>query len=61
MVKRLNHFAIQNILYLFEIDNHASDRVRLAFQGHLKHVVVTVAARVGCLAINLAVPGIAYR
>ena len=50
VIERLDHFALQNLLQYFEIQNHAGDRIGVAFDGHFQHVVVAVAVRIGGVA-----------
>jgi hypothetical protein len=55
VVHRLDHFALDHVLQQLQVEHHAGDRVGLAVQGHLQHVVVAVPVRVGTLAVQAPV------
>src|SRR5947209_3882353 len=50
MIVDANHFALQDVLDLFEIDDEAADRINLARNRHLQGVVVAMTVAVGAFA-----------
>ena len=43
MIHRLDHLPVHDILQLFQIEDHARDRIGLAFQGDFHDIVMAVA------------------
>ena len=50
MVVDAEHFALQDVLQVFEIDDEAGDGIDLAGDGDLEGVVVAVSVAVGAFA-----------
>ncbi len=50
MVERLEHFAVQDLLQLFQVDDETGLRIDLALHRDFQRVVVAVAVEVGALA-----------
>ena len=47
MIERLDDLALEDVLEFLQVEDHAGDGVRLAFQRHFHDEVVAVAARIG--------------
>ncbi len=46
VIINLKHLIVENLLEPFQIQNHAGNRIRIAFHRHLNHIVMTVAKRI---------------
>lgn len=55
MVEARGHFAIKNFLQLIKIQNHSGLRIRLASNGDLENVIVTVTMGIAAFTEDAAV------
>ena len=47
MIIFFDHLILNQLFELLQIEHHARNRVRLAFERHLQHVIVAMAVRIG--------------
>src|SRR6266436_10303899 len=55
VIHALHHFAIENFLEFFQVQDHAGDRIGLARNGYFQSVIVSVAMLIVALAKDTTV------
>ena len=55
MIHGADHFFFKDVFEVFQIEDHAGDGIRLAFDRDLHDVVVAMAVAVGAFAVERAI------